>query len=636
MTSINIQNISNITSKCLVGQNLLTMQNNIIKRPIILLNDSLINQIAAGEIIERPASVVKELLDNAIDAGSDKIQIYLESGGKKLIRIKDNGCGIDCTQLQLAVSRHATSKISTLQDLESLATLGFRGEALASIASASQLTLTSRTEAMSYAMQINSESLQIVPTAGNIGTTVNISDLFFNIPARKKFLKSDQMEFNHCLEVIRRTAIVNPHIAFSLWHNNHLKFTVNSTSIQNRIIEILGQQIITHSLYVENQHPLITCFGFIQKPSVLNIGNRQCQYWFINGRSVRDRLLSHALHNAYSDVLHGNKKPKYILFINILPHLVDVNVHPSKIEVRFRNPNAVYQFVLHAIRDTLKTPHAENQMPAIQINQDTTNCITHNEILKNQTLVRDTINSSNMTFVEKNIDIQATNQHLQNFTTLIKSTNSLIQHNQDQNNQTQILIENKEFLGQAISQLHDIYILAQNNQGLVIVDMHAAHERILYEKLKKQLAQKKLEVQKLLIPLTFQASDIEICIALEKSADLQYLGFDVCQFGPTTLAIHSAPALLCKDNVITILQNLLVDMTSFDSSQISLQSQHHILRTIACHSAITAKKQLTVKEMNYLLRQMEKTEYMDQCNHGRPTWKQINIKDLDKFFLRGQ
>lgn len=598
------------------------------RSPIVPLNNLLISQIAAGEVIERPASVIKEIIDNSIDAESKTIQIYLEDGGTKLIYIKDDGFGIDSSQLQLALSRHATSKITALRDIEAVTTLGFRGEALASISSVSRLKLISRTEEMVHAMQIDGDTLQLSPSSGNVGTTIEVRDLYFNTPARKKFLKSNQTELGHCLETIRRAAIVNWDIAFSVWHKKRLNLNFRPTSLKQRVIDVLGEEFMKNTLYVERNHPLINCIGFIQAPTHATNRNN-FQYWFVNGRCVRDRLLSHALRSAYDDVLHGQKQPGYVLFIDLPPKLVDVNVHPAKTEVRFRESQAVYQFVRKTIHESLKTSNVHKQTVFFSENREPYSCLE-----KNQNSPKTNFHVPYQTLMSESLIENSSFQYKQDTTDSLAAINL-----KKVSNDSITEIKNKPlatFLGYAIGQLHGIYILAQNNEGLVIVDMHAAHERILYEKLKIQLETKKIEVQNLLIPLTFSSTEIEISKAIENRNTLKNFGFDLFQSGPSNLTIRSAPALLITSDLISISKNLIEEIASFGTNHSSVQCQHNILSTLACRNAIKANQQLTLVEMNNLLRQMENTDCIDQCNHGRPTWKQISIPELDKLFLRGQ
>lgn len=613
------------------GKTIRMDQKQITPRPIIALDELLISQIAAGEIVERPASVVKEIIDNSIDAGSKTIQVYLEEGGSKLIRIKDDGCGIDSHQLNLALARHATSKIASLHDIESVSTLGFRGEALASISSVSRLKLISRTAKMSHAIQIDGETLKTSPISGDIGTTVIICDLYFNTPARKKFMKSVQTEFSHCLEVIRRAALVNHTVAFSMWHKKRLSLNLRSASQKKRIIDVFGGELIESMKYIEKNHPIIQCSGFIQAP-IYATNSNNIQYWFVNGRFIRDRLLSHALRSAYADVLHGQKQPGYILFLSLPPELVDVNVHPAKTEIRFRESNAVYQFVMETIRENLKISIAPKQTLSSD-GFDIKHTYTNRAYSNKEHLLG--IKPKSIKLPE--IDTFKTEERSPDARIFTHQEN---EQNRDNNQPIEIAqnipAHNKGFLGYAIGQLHYIYILAQNDQGLIIVDMHAAHERILYEKLKNQISQKNVEIQKLLIPLTFSATEIEISKALEHKSVLQSFGFDLFQMGPKTLALRSAPSLLHNHDLVLVSKNLIEEIASFGTNQISLQHQHNVLSALACHNAIKANRQLSLNEMNALLREMEQTHRIDQCNHGRPTWRQISIYELDKLFLRGQ
>lgn len=598
------------------------------RNPIQTLPDQLISQIAAGEVIERPSAVVKELLENAIDAGSSSIEIRLEEGGTVRIVISDNGQGIPSSELVLALTRHATSKISSLEDLESVLTMGFRGEALASIASVSKLTLTTRTANDPHAFAIDNSSYEVKPSAGDFGTRIDVQDLFFNTPARRKFLKSPATELGHCVEAIRRCALANPQVHFSVWHNGKPIYRWMAGSLENRADEILGADFHHAKLPLETGSELIQLNGFIGAPTASRAKADQ-QYIFVNHRFVRDKLINHAIRSAYQDVLHGDRQPILLLNLSIQPELVDVNVHPAKIEVRFRDSRAVHQFVYHSIKDRLS--HGAGQSNNSVEGQD----------------------FQNTEFISTTLPVQAQNYtsftpryqqsiRLQEPNTLVKE--SIFQLLGDKktptldafNENIPRVEENSESpLGFAIAQIGGIYILAQNQSGLVLVDMHAAHERVLYEKLKNDL-QNQIGIQTLLVPVVIHTSQLEIALLNDNQSILHDLGFDISVIGPEEICVRSIPAILSKSDPEELVRSLLADLDEVGASGVVDSAKHERLATKACHAAVRAHRQLTLPEMNALLRQMEITERADQCNHGRPTWIQLSIQDLDKLFLRGR
>jgi|APCry1669190156_1035279.scaffolds.fasta_scaffold05004_2 DNA mismatch repair protein MutL len=598
------------------------------RNPIQTLPDQLISQIAAGEVIERPSAVVKELLENAIDAGSSSIEIRLEEGGTVRIVISDNGQGIPSSELVLALTRHATSKISSLEDLESVLTMGFRGEALASIASVSKLTLTTRTANDPHAFAIDNSSYEVKPSAGDFGTRIDVQDLFFNTPARRKFLKSPATELGHCVEAIRRCALANPQVHFSVWHNGKPIYRWMAGSLENRADEILGADFHHAKLPLETGSELIQLNGFIGAPTASRAKADQ-QYIFVNHRFVRDKLINHAIRSAYQDVLHGDRQPILLLNLSIQPELVDVNVHPAKIEVRFRDSRAVHQFVYHSIKDRLS--HGAGQSNNSVEGQD----------------------FQNTEFISTTLPVQAQNYtsftpryqqsiRLQEPNTLVKE--SIFQLLGDKktptldafNENIPRVEENSESpLGFAIAQIGGIYILAQNQSGLVLVDMHAAHERVLYEKLKNDL-QNQIGIQTLLVPVVIHTSQLEIALLNDNQSILHDLGFDISVIGPQEICVRSIPAILSKSDPEELVRSLLADLDEVGASGVVDSAKHERLATKACHAAVRAHRQLTLPEMNALLRQMEITERADQCNHGRPTWIQLSIQDLDKLFLRGR
>ncbi len=593
------------------------------RKVIAALPDTLISQIAAGEVVERPASVVKEVLENAIDAGAQAITIRLEEGGCQRISIQDDGSGIAHKELHLAIQRHATSKITSLADLESVASLGFRGEALASIASVSRFSITTRTSDDEHAWQIQVNGGQtmgdVSPSSGPIGTTVDVQDLYFNTPARRKFLKSSATELGHCLELIRRIALSRPDIGFAIWHNGKVIERWASCNIEQRVDAILGQEFQSSKIALEHISGPLTVRGFISKPTSSRARADQ-QYSFVNGRFVRDKVIQHAIRSDYQDVLHGDRQPMVVLSLEIDPQLVDVNVHPAKTEVRFREGGAVHQFIYKAIQYALGTAAGQS------IDSSSQYTPSYSFAQVSGAGSASYVNSAS-SFSNQNLPLsQSSKSEIDNF--FIQLNNRPAEHLAPTES-------NDLPLGHALAQIHGIYILAQNKFGLVLVDMHAAHERVLYEKLKEDLASG-IKVQQLLVPVVMHASELEVGKAQEHRATLNQLGFDVATLSPTQLAIRTIPTLLQKAEPISLVRNLLNDLDSTGSQAVVDAAQHERLATQACHAAVRAHRTLTLTEMDALLRQMEQTERADQCNHGRPTWIQLSIQDLDKLFLRGR
>ncbi|MET3138211.1 DNA mismatch repair protein MutL [Undibacterium sp. GrIS 1.2] len=619
-------------------------------RPILALPDQLISQIAAGEVVERPSAVVKELLENALDAGSTSVQIRLEEGGVKRIAISDNGRGIPADQLPLAVARHATSKIASLTDLENVATLGFRGEALASIASVALLTLTTRTAEAPHAWQI--ENGKISPASGAQGTTVDVQDLYYNTPARRKFLKSEQTEFGHCAEIVRRIALARPDVTFSLSHNGKAVDHWNISAIDKRSAHILGDAFANARLALDESAGPLRLHGFAGLPTASK-ARADAQYFYVNGRFVRDKLLTHAVRAAYQDVLHGDRYPSYVLALDLDPALVDVNVHPSKIEVRFRDGRAVHQFVFHAVSRALAQTSATSfgTVPAPATAMGSTNNgsgkipWTSGEQTSfsqqfSQEFSAKPREFSGYAFEPQNNPQGGVAQTTQSYGALFARDLNPMGDALTQTNTASFagseLPNDEHPLGFALAQLHGVYVLAQNSKGLVLVDMHAAHERILYEQLKNALDENSMPVQPLLIPITFYADGIEVGTVEEHQAVLQSLGFDIAAISPTTLAVRAVPALLKNADAQSLARDVLREVREFGGSRVLIDRRNELLGTLACHTAVRANRNLTVIEMNALLRQMELTERADQCNHGRPTWVQMGLNDLDKMFLRGQ
>ncbi len=590
---------------------------------IRLLPDQLISQIAAGEVIERPSAVVKELLENAIDAGATQLAIRLEAGGVKRIAITDNGSGIPPEQLALALTRHATSKIAHLHDLENVTTLGFRGEALASIASVAQLTLTSRTREAAHAWQVHGhDPATVSPASGAMGTVVDVQDLYFNTPARRKFLKSEQTEYGHCMEVVRRIALARPDLRFSVTHNGKTTEHWQESELADRSAQILGESFAQARLPLEESAGPVRVRGFVGLPTAAR-GRADAQYFYVNGRFVRDKLLTHAVRSAYQDVLHGDRYPAYVLQLELDPALVDVNVHPAKIEVRFRDSRAIHQFVFHAVSRSLAStaPNSESSTPAGSSNSSPFSTLPWHAQPPRQ---------SSLGVAQDMARYGALFSDNFSAASPVAATNVFTRVS---NNKP----EEEDFpLGFALAQLHGIYVLAQNRAGLVLVDMHAAHERILYEQFKQALEEKSVTLQPLLIPVSFHADAVEVGTVEEHQTTLASLGFDIAVMSPTTLAVRAIPALLKNADVQSLARDLLRDLREFGGSHVLTEHRNELLGTLACHTAVRANRALTIPEMNALLRQMEATERADQCNHGRPTWVQLAITDLDRLFLRGQ
>jgi len=596
-------------------------------RVIRLLPDQLISQIAAGEVIERPSAVVKELLENAIDAGATQISIRLEAGGVKRIAITDNGSGIPHEQMALALTRHATSKIADLHDLENVATLGFRGEALASIASVAQLTITSRTRDAAHAWQVQGHDPSAAsPASGAPGTMVDVQDLYFNTPARRKFLKSEQTEYGHCLDIVKRIALARPDLNFSVTHNGKTTEYWQQSTLSERSAEILGDTFAQARLPLEASAGPVSLFGLIGLPTAAR-GRADAQYFYVNGRFVRDKLLTHAVRSAYQDVLHGDRYPAYVLQLQLDPSLVDVNVHPSKIEVRFRDSRAVHQFVFHAVSRSLATtaPGADDSVAASEPTRVSPFAIPWGrQTMRQPSLgVAQPLARYGDMFAETLQAAQASTAAGSSFSV---NPGSVGESGDDDTHP----------LGFALAQLHGIYVLAQNRSGLVLVDMHAAHERILYEQFKQALETQSVTLQSLLIPVSFHADAVEVGTAEEYQETLHSLGFDIAVMSPTTLAVRAIPALLKNADAQSLARDLLRDLREFGGSEVLTERRNELLGTLACHTAVRANRALTIPEMNALLRQMEATERADQCNHGRPTWVQLAIQDLDRLFLRGQ
>ncbi|AXF19724.1 DNA mismatch repair endonuclease MutL [Burkholderia pyrrocinia] len=639
-------------------------------RAIQPLPDQLISQIAAGEVVERPASVVKELLENAMDAGATTLRIVLEEGGVKRISITDDGCGIPPDELALALMRHATSKIRSLEELEAVATLGFRGEALASIASVAEMSITSRTADAAHAMKIDAHTGVLSPAAGSIGTTIEVRELYFNTPARRKFLKSEQTEFGHCLEMIRRAALARPDVAISVLHNGKAVEHWNATEPAQRVAKILGDSFATAHLPLDEQAGPLAVYGCAGLPTASR-GRADQQYFFVNGRFVRDKLLTHAVRAAYEDVLHGDRYPSYVLFLDLPPEAVDVNVHPSKIEVRFRDSRSIHQYVFHAVQrslarhagaspETTAGGHAAHIEPAPRgpasfldtplgqgqaasgsgFSSPSSSSSSGNTWMRQARMTQGTLPVAQpLALYDALFGRKDTGAGTPDGTTSLARDSAgtpIAPLPGFTASPLAATAHDEQPLGFALGQIHGIYVLAQNAHGLVIVDMHAAHERILYEQFKNALADRSVAVQSLLLPVSMTATPVEIGTVEEERDTLESLGFDLAVLSPTTLAIRAVPALLKDADLQALARAVLADLHAFGGSRVLTERQHELLGTLACHHAVRANRRLTLDEMNALLRQMEATERADQCNHGRPTWYQLTLNDLDRLFMRGQ
>lgn len=638
-------------------------------RAIRELPDELISQIAAGEVVERPASVVRELVDNALDAGSTHITLRLLAGGVRLISVEDNGVGIPSSELPVALKRHATSKITSLTELESVGTMGFRGEALAAIQSVSELFVLSRTANQDSAMLLDGRSGELQPAARAQGTTVEVKELFYSTPARRKFLKTDNTELAHCVEAVRRHALTRPEVGFAIWHEGKLveqwrAQTIDATSgedlnkqyqaaLDRRLADVLGDDFLENSVAVHYQSGNVTVVGRAGIPDAARSRADQ-QFAYVNGRYVRDKVITHAARSAYEDVLHGHRQPIYALYVEIDPTRVDVNVHPTKIEVRFRDGREVHQAVRHAVENALAVPRANMLMA---------NALQNHELPMAGTLGSGSSASGtfalgaatsptwpNANWQQAPMPLAGT--RVADVGALWQSTPRTALPAEEQGAQSfapsafsaantpppslQDAAPETWPLGKAIAQLHGVYILAENAQGLVLVDMHAAHERIVYEQLKTQIDAQRISSQPLLIPATFPATAQEVATAEACAEALQELGLEISTLSSKTLAVRAVPSTLAQGDAVALARSVLAELSQHDASTVVQRARNELLATMACHGAVRANRKLTVDEMNGLLRQMEVTERSDQCNHGRPTWRQLTMRELDALFLRGR
>jgi len=626
---------------------------------IQLLPDLLVNQIAAGEVIERPAAALKELLENSLDAGATDIAVQLDGGGIKLLRVRDNGNGIARHELQLAVMRHATSKIATLDDLLRVTSMGFRGEALASISAVARLTLTSRTATDSHAWKIevaDGSFGEPSPASHAQGTTVEIRELYFNTPARRKFLKTESTEFSWCEEAFKRIALSRPDVAFSLQHNGRTVWQLPASNggqaALKRVAALLGDEFGQAAVSVSRNAANLSLQGLAALPAYSR-ANRDAQYFFVNGRFVRDKVASHALRQAYQDILHHQRHPAFVLFLELPPELVDVNVHPAKSEVRFRESQGIHQFIFHTLQQALaipargqdaRTPEQQRAESFIPTQQSMRLGVTEREAAyRLWEMQTGNANPSQPPLVRGGAIFppDVTSSH----STKLSNGDSQVA-GYDKGGPRGVPfpipssptdISQDEFpLGFALAQLSGVYILAQNTLGLIVVDMHAAHERIVYEKLKTSLDAEQIATQPLLIPVSFHADGLDIATVEAEQDALKTLGFDIAPLSSSTLAIRAMPVLLKQSEAEVAAREVLNELREFGASRVLTERRNELLGTLACHAAVRANRILSIPEMNALLREMERTERSGQCNHGRPTWFQLSLNELDKMFMRGQ
>jgi len=665
------------------------------QRPILELPDELISQIAAGEVVERPSSVVRELVDNALDAGSSQITVRLVAGGIRSITVEDDGVGISQDDLPKAIKRHATSKIGSLTDLESVATMGFRGEALAAVASVSELKILSKTITQDHALELDARTGELNPAARGVGTTIAVNELFFSTPARRKFLKSESTEFAHCVEAVRRHALTRPGVGFNIWHEGKLTHQwraqspslsseeisesssntgINLSALDRRLSDVLGEDFVKESVSIDYRHGNIWIKGRAGVPNAAR-SRSDHQFAYVNGRFIKDRVIMHAAKSAYADILHSGRQPIYALYIDMDPTRVDVNVHPTKIEVRFRDSREVHQAILHGIEQALSKPRVgQNNEPSLSASEshgsntsETAQALSRLQTHREESLIgwrQSNINWGNtraqdlgQLWSKSTSQAQPesiTESRLQdwdngnekhtsesfNTSSSFSEPQSRVTHNAFEITNTEVDFKDTEPtlepLGQALGQLQGIYILAENAQGLIIVDMHAAHERVVYERLKLQLDAAKIQSQPLLIPASFAATETEVAIAEESSEILDQLGLEISTLSPKTLAVRAVPATLAQADAVELARSVLRELSENAGTQVIERARNEILSTMACHGAVRANRRLTIPEMNALLRQMEVTERSDQCNHGRPTWRQVTVKELDSLFLRGR
>ena len=630
-----------------------------LRRPIHALSDQLISQIAAGEVIDRPASVVKELVENAVDAGAHRIEVRLREGGVKEITVTDDGCGIPEDELKLALTRHATSKIGSLLDLEKVASYGFRGEALASIASVADVTVTSRTAEAESASAIYPDG-HVGPAAGNLGTTVKVADLFYKTPARRKFLKAERTETAHVTEQLQRMALSCPDVDIRLSVDGTGVLSLPSQAADERVFAVMPESFRAASRGVLAESDTMRITGFAGLPTAAK-ARTSAQYFFVNGRFVRDKVLQHAVRAAYADVLHGAMQPLFCLMLDIDPQLVDVNVHPQKSEVRFRDSGAVHRFITHAITDALASGGRTNTEPSVEFPSEVPTAEvavavkepTGHEVIQSKRFASNAASKPAPLSQEQWLALYGRKREEErrlSDTPLFSATETAkpaapkpasetwadtLRGPQEEPQLPEVKATAP--LGRALAQLVGIYILAENEEGLLIVDMHAAHERINYERL-KAAADKNLSVQPLLVPVTFRVTGEEMGTFEEYGEALASLGLEVTAAGEAALAVRALPAVLAREktDVEKLVTSVLADLAQYGTSTLTKEMRNKCLATMACHGSIRANRHLTVPEMQAILDDMPRTPRSDQCNHGRPTWTVVSIKELDKLFLRGQ
>jgi DNA mismatch repair protein MutL len=623
------------------------------RRPIRELPDELISQIAAGEVVERPASVVRELVDNALDAGATQITVRLQAGGVRLIGVEDNGCGILRGELPNALKRHATSKIASLSDLESVGTMGFRGEALAAICSIAEVSLLTRVDTPDepHGWLLDGRSGELQPTARAPGTTVEVRELFFATPARRKFLKTDATELGHCIEAVRRHALARPDVGFAIWHDGKLVAQWRAVvgggmdALRQRLADVLGEEFVQQAVALDwpvdapdDGPQRLRVWGFAGVPDAAR-SRADWQFAYVNGRYVRDKVITHAARSAYEDVLHGHRQPVYALFVSLDPARVDVNVHPTKIEVRFRDSREVHQGVHHAVEAALAVPRSGAATAEPVSTQPATAWAPPARQAPFSFAPREPEVGHRVSDVAAlwgagsggAATASARTDYMPGPTPTAFRTEPV-----ESPIPSQPLPEGDWPLGRAIAQLQGVYILAENAHGLVVVDMHAAHERIVYERLKQQLDDQQVASQPLLIPATFAATPDEVATAETCAGVLATLGLEVTALSPRTLAVRAVPTTLAQGDPVELARSVLAELGQHDASTVVQRARNELLATMACHGAVRANRRLTLDEMNALLRQMEVTERSDQCNHGRPTWRQVGMKELDALFLRGR
>ena len=630
-----------------------------LRRPIHALSDQLISQIAAGEVIDRPASVVKELVENAVDAGAHRIEVRLREGGVKEITVTDDGCGIPEDELKLALTRHATSKIGSLLDLEKVASYGFRGEALASIASVADVTVTSRTAEAESASAIYPDG-HVGPAAGNLGTTVKVADLFYKTPARRKFLKAERTETAHVTEQLQRMALSCPDVDIRLSVDGAGVLSLPSQAADERVFAVMPESFRAASRGVLAESDTMRITGFAGLPTAAK-ARTSAQYFFVNGRFVRDKVLQHAVRTAYADVLHGAMQPLFCLMLDIDPQLVDVNVHPQKSEVRFRDSGAVHRFITHAITDALASGGRTNTEPSVEFPSEVPDAEvavavkepTGHEVIQSKRFASNAASKPAPLSQEQWLALYGRKREEErrlSDTPLFSATETaksvapepaakmwadILRVPQEEPQLPEVKVTAP--LGRALAQLAGIYILAENEEGLLIVDMHAAHERINYERL-KAAANKNLSVQPLLVPVTFRVTGEEMGTFEEYGEALASLGLEVTAAGEAALAVRALPAVLAREktDVEKLVTSVLADLAQYGTSTLTKEMRNKCLATMACHGSIRANRHLTVPEMQAILDDMPRTPRSDQCNHGRPTWTVVTVKELDKLFLRGQ